>query len=83
MSFSMWQKLSAAITASTVPPAAVRCPAVVSLTRSLQIQIAAPGTARRKAEDSAPRQTLADRRFLVTKRNRIAANARHRGRWIR
>src|SRR5882724_9846712 len=35
MSFSMWQKLSAAITAMTVlPPAGIRCPvAVVSLTR--------------------------------------------------
>ena len=37
------------------PPAGIRCPvAVVSLTRSLQIQVAARGRSQRKACDSTP-----------------------------
>ena len=62
MSFSMWQKLSAPITASTVPPAAVR-PAVVSLTL---VSCARDHYHRRALSIERLGATVADRVFVVT-----------------
>src|SRR5215470_7086086 len=74
MSLSMWQKLRAPITASTVPPAEIRCPvAVVSLTYSSPAPAAVAG-ARRPLRSSALPQASQIVVFLSPRRNRMAAN---------